>query len=424
MTIVQGYHATGTEQATSGTPLYFELNTDPDPVRISPSSGDPERADFVVVGSRRGGQAIACRKITIAVPTGPNASDLTPDITSIAPQISLKDWTPRTDPTAKTITFTPTAEYTVIGRDEGVTIQLMDARINSVVGSTVLVIAMEWREVDGDGVWETGSIAINVGKFPPDFVLENFTADQLIIDNGDSVRLTWEAGGVSSLKLLYDVAEIDVTNKATYTAPNITRTTVFYLRGTVQEGSGTVERTLSVTVTVRVPDLTVRRLTVIDELCVGGTQSIAQRNLGVDPEHPLEHMLDGSPDTYYMSTAHQLAGCRLILDRGEYAPPFHTIEILTGTSSGTFPAGGFKVYGAQTDGTSGWTQLGFSWAPEFTFTSPDGPLAYRYLHVTLEHNVTHRLAVRSFTVSPAAVLRLDAKCADFGVPIKAQHGVD
>ncbi|MEV6217623.1 hypothetical protein [Nocardia sp. NPDC051833] len=359
------------------------------------------------------------------MPTGPNASDLTPDITSIAPQISLKDWTPRTDPTAKTITFTPTAEYTVIGRDEGVTIQLMDARINSVVGSSLLAIAMEWREVDGDGVWETGSVAINVGKFPPDFVLENFTADQLIIDNGDSVRLTWAAGGVSSLKLLYDVAEIDVTNKATYTAPNITRTTVFYLRGTVQEGNGTVERTLSVTVTVRVPDLTVRRLTVIDELCVGGgAQSVVQKYLGEDPVHPLEHMLDGSPDTYYMSTQHQSGLGHLILDRGEYAPPFHSIEILTGTSSGDFPAGGFKVYGAASDGMSGWTRLGASWAPDFTFTSPDGPLAYRFLHVKLEHNVAHRLAIRSFTVSPAAVLRLDADCADFGVPIKAHHGVD
>ncbi|MFF3002338.1 hypothetical protein ACFVTF_05955 [Kitasatospora sp. NPDC057940] len=242
-------------------PLYFELNTNPDPVRISPSNSDPARADFILVGSRRSTLAIDCRKITINIPTGPNSPDLTSDLNSATAQISLPGWTATTNTTAKTITFTPTSGHATIGRGDGVTLQLMGLRINTVVGSSPLRIDVEWAE-SGDDYWSTDSLTIDVGKFPADFVLRNFISEQFVIENGGSVKLNWEASGASSLKLLYDVAEVNVLNQSTYTVNNVRHSTVFYLRATVQSGTDTVERILSATVTVRIPDLEVANLVV------------------------------------------------------------------------------------------------------------------------------------------------------------------
>ncbi|MCX4751254.1 hypothetical protein OG455_38115 [Kitasatospora sp. NBC_01287] len=242
-------------------PLHFQLNTNPDPVRVSPSSGDPERADFVIVGSRRSLGSIDCRKIVLNVPTGPNSPDLTSDLTSGTPQISLPGWTATTSTTAKTITFTPASGHATIGRDQGVTLQLMGLRINTVVGSSPLRIDIEWAE-SGDDYWTTDSTTIDIGKFPADFYLRNFIAEDLIIDNGGSVKLNWEAGGASSLRLLYEAADVNVLRLSTFTVHDVRHSTVFYLRATVQVGTTTVERILSTTVTVRVPDLEVQNLKV------------------------------------------------------------------------------------------------------------------------------------------------------------------
>jgi hypothetical protein len=277
MTTVPQYTATTTADGTvtTSSPLHFSLNTDPDPVRVS------QPAHFVLVGSRRSVTPIECRKITVTVPTGNNSHHLTPNLGSVSPQISLPDWTPATNTATKTITFTPTSGHAEIGRDHGVTVQLMSMPINAEVGSAELRIGLEWRDAGygDDEPWVTGTTIFDIGKFPPSFHLANFKAEELIIDNGDSVTLTWEARGVSSLKLLYDAAEISVIDWTTWTISNISHTTVFYLRATVQVGNNTVERTLSTTVTVRVPDLEVRTLTVLRSITASGNISTTDGNI-------------------------------------------------------------------------------------------------------------------------------------------------
>ncbi|MCX4751253.1 hypothetical protein OG455_38110 [Kitasatospora sp. NBC_01287] len=261
----------GTEAAP---PLHFELNTNPDPVRVSPATGDPSRVDFVLVGSRRSLLAVDCRKIVLNVPTGPNSPDLTSDLNSATPQISLPGWTAITNTSTKTVTFTPASGHATIGRDEGVTLQLMGLRINTVVGSSPLRIDVEWSD-SGEDYWSTDSLTIDVGKFPADFVLRNFIPERLVVDNGGSVKLNWESSGASSLKLLYDVAEVNVLNQSTYTVNDVRHSTVFYLRATVQAGTGTVERILSTQVTVPVPDLEVARLVVNGTIEAKGDVTVA-----------------------------------------------------------------------------------------------------------------------------------------------------
>ncbi|WP_435592513.1 discoidin domain-containing protein [Nocardia sp. bgisy118] len=426
MTIVREYLVTGTEQATSSAPLYFELTTDPDPVRVSPSSGDPQRADIVLVGSRRSGLGIECRKITITVPAGNNSPDLTSDINSIAPQISLKDWTPRTDAEAKTITFTPTTEFTVIGRDEGVTIQLMDARINTQVGSAPLRIEMEWREIGFDDPWETGLATMNIGKFPPDFVLDNFTAEQPIIDNGDSVRLSWVAQGASSVKLLYDVAEVDVTNKTTWTVPNVTGTTVFYLRGTVQVGNNTVERTLMTTVTVRIPDLVIGNLEIHGSVRMSRPQSVSlKQGIEAEPGHPMEDILDGSLDTYFLTKNRIFGGTLIIVDRGSRSL-ITSVDLWFGDRAGNFRPRMGRV-AVSTDGKE-WNALD-AWsdnATEFHWkAAAGGSVIARYIGIeSISNWAWDGVAIRSLEVDPPATpLILDDNAAEFSVPVIARSGI-
>ena len=258
-TILQTTVTSDEDPTAAATALEFSLNTDPDPIRVSPSTGDVERADLVIVASRRSSEAIECNKITVTIPTGPNSPDLALDLTGIDPQTSLTDWTATTDAAAKTITFAPTSGHATISRDEGITIQLMGLRINRQVGTAPLVIRVYSRLAD-DGDFLPDTTTLDIGKFPADFYLRNLIADPLIIDNGESVKLTWEAGGVSSLRLLYDTTDVNVLGLSTYPVNNVSHTTVFYLRATVQVGNNTAERTLSTTVTIRVPDLDVGNL--------------------------------------------------------------------------------------------------------------------------------------------------------------------
>jgi hypothetical protein len=428
MTTIPQYTATAVTtidgSVTNSPPLHFDLNTDPDPVRVSPSSGTPQRADFVLVGSRRSATPIECRKITVTVPTGNNSPDLTPDLTSAAADCSLPGWTPVTNNAAKTITFTPASGHSEIGRDQGVTVQLMGMRINTEIGSAPLRIDVEWREAGYDDPWETGTTVFDIGKFPPSFHLANFAAEQLIIENSGSVKLNWEASGVSSLRLLYDAADINVMNLSTYPVNNITRTTVFYLRATVQVGTNTVERTLSTTVTVLIPDLDVGRLTVHGEIAVVGPQAVAQaaERLGAAEEHPPELMLDSSRNTYYLSAAHPQRDDYVLVDLQEIR------------RIGSY----FIVFGVAAGGNTGWppdgrleTSIdGASWAPQHTFRAGimefgngSVDIRARYVQLIFTTSSSQPLAVRSFGLGLSDPLRITAATAEFGVPVIASHGI-
>ncbi|MGM1058403.1 hypothetical protein [Saccharothrix sp. Mg75] len=244
------------ETRTTATALEFGYDSDPSPVRVSPSTGNPELANLFIVGSRRSREAIECRKITLVIPTGTASPDLALDLEGIKARVSLEDWTPTPNPQQKTITFLPTSGHSTISKDEGITIELLDVRVNREVGVAPLRIETEHRVV-GEQRWETDTVTLEIGKFPASFYLRNFIATPLLIDNGDDVRLTWEAGGYGTLRLLYDTSDCNMHGQASHTVAEVTNTTVFYLRATVQVGTGTAEHILSTTVSVRVPDLEV-----------------------------------------------------------------------------------------------------------------------------------------------------------------------
>ncbi|WP_190813005.1 hypothetical protein [Saccharopolyspora pogona] len=242
--------------------LEFGYNSSPSPVRVSPSTGTVELADLVIVGSRRLSGPIECSEITLVIPTGTNSPDLALDLDGIPAQTNLPDWTADTSEQTKTITFKPTSGFATIAKDAGVTIELIGVRINRQVGIAPLRVQVRYR-APGDTEWDTDTVTLEIGKFPADFYLRNFVAKPLVIDNGDSVKLTWEAGGYGSLRLLYDTYDLNMheeNGETGYTVHDVRKDTAFYLRATVPVGSGTMERILSTLVSVRVPDLDVGTL--------------------------------------------------------------------------------------------------------------------------------------------------------------------
>ncbi|MEU7643032.1 discoidin domain-containing protein, partial [Streptomyces sp. NPDC039016] len=75
--------------------------------------------------------------------------------------------------------------------------------------------------------------------------------------------------------LLYENTEIDVTKYSTLPVHDIRRNTMFYIRGRIQQGTGTAERTINTYITVNKPDLEIGNLTVNGAVIAKGNVTIA-----------------------------------------------------------------------------------------------------------------------------------------------------
>ncbi|MFC9740645.1 hypothetical protein ACFVKC_22300 [Streptomyces noursei] len=236
----------------------WSIDTVPDPVTVSPASGSVELADIILVGSRSIPGEIQVSQIDVDIDHGNEAWHLALDLGGIQASNNL-GWTHTVS--GNRITFKPTSGHAVIDNERGITLQVNKLRISRKVGTGAVIIGTKWRANESSG-WRTDEAVKAVGKFPPGFYLDNFKADPLIIENGDSVTLTWDRSSGATQTLLYENAEIDVTDYTKFEVKNLSRNTMFYLRSRVQQGTDYAERVLNTYVTVNQPDLEIRNLTV------------------------------------------------------------------------------------------------------------------------------------------------------------------
>ncbi|MHB6910346.1 hypothetical protein [Streptomyces sp. DB-54] len=244
--------------------LQYSPTTVPDPLTVSPPSGTVELGDLIIVGSRISPTPIETNEISVYVPIGSEAWQLVLDLTGLQTSINLTGWTATPDPTNERILFKPNTGHATLTPEQGITIQLNKLRINRQVGTAPVTIELKWR-TPGTTNWRTEQQTLSIGKFPAGFYLRNLKADPPhYIENGDTVTLTWERStiGNETYHLLYENTEIDVTKYSTLPVHDIRRNTMFYLRGRIQQGTGTAERTINTYITVNRPDLEVRDLTV------------------------------------------------------------------------------------------------------------------------------------------------------------------
>ncbi|MEU5239420.1 hypothetical protein ACH4UR_31230 [Streptomyces lydicus] len=273
--------------------LDWNLTTVPDPVQISPANGTVETADLILIGSRSQRGEIDTNQISVDIPTGTDSAQLALDLTGIQHQISLDGWSGEVDTANQRVIFRANSGHATIGADQSITIQLNKVRINRSVGTSALTANTTWRPA-GDNNYRPNpdSQILPVGKFPPGFYLRDLKASASYIDNGDNVTFTWERStqGNETYHLLYEGVEINVTAYSEFTASNVTRNTMFYLRGRVQQGTETAERTLNAYITVNRPDLEVSNLKVHGEITGGGLATSGFGALCRSSARPGTHM--------------------------------------------------------------------------------------------------------------------------------------
>lgn len=264
--------------AEVGVELRYALTSEPFPVAVSPASGSYHTADLTIVITRRASTAIECGGITVSVPVGSGATALAAETAGMTASTDPPGWSPDVAASGK-VTFTPPGGSVEIGKQNGLALSVGSIPVNRTVGRALLTVAVRWRVPGESGLssWSTETVELPVTKFPPAFSLGELYASPGRIAYGDSVTLTWEASG-GSFQLLYNKADICVTDRESYVAHHITHDTLFQLRGTASSASGELEAVRSAWVTVDVPDVTTPSLTV--------TRSIVTDRLAA-PQNPV-----------------------------------------------------------------------------------------------------------------------------------------
>uniref|UniRef100_A0AAU2VAU6 Uncharacterized protein n=1 Tax=Streptomyces sp. NBC_00003 TaxID=2903608 RepID=A0AAU2VAU6_9ACTN len=259
---------------TAGVELLYTLSTAPFPILVSPATGAYRLADLTLVLTRRAARAIECGGITVSVPVGTGATALAAQTTGITASTNPTGWG-ATVAASGVVTFAPPGGVAEIGKEKGLALSVAKVPVNRAEGRALLTVTVRWR-VPGDpseNPWSTETVELRVPKFPSTFSMGELRADPLRIAYGGSVALSWQAAG-GNFQLRYNKADISVTDRAGYTAHNITQDTLFQLHGTSSSGSGEAEAVRSVLVTVAVPDLvtptlTATRSVVTDRLASG-----------------------------------------------------------------------------------------------------------------------------------------------------------
>ncbi|MYW00473.1 hypothetical protein [Streptomyces sp. SID3343] len=245
-----------------GVELRYALTTEPFPVAVSPASGAYHTADLTIVLTRRASTAIECGEITVSVPVGSGAGALAAETAGMTAATDPAGWSVAVAASGQ-VTFGPPGGSVEIGKEDGLALSVGSIPVNRTVGRSLLTVAVHWRVPGESGTssWSTETVELPVTKFPPTFSLGELYASPGRIAYGDSVTLTWQASG-GDFRLLYNKADISVTDRDSYVAHNITRDTLFQLRGTSSSSSGELEAVRSAWVTVDVADVSTPSLTV------------------------------------------------------------------------------------------------------------------------------------------------------------------
>ncbi|MFI7199123.1 hypothetical protein ACIBQ7_17395 [Streptomyces massasporeus] len=241
--------------------LPYEPSTDPKPLRVSSA----EETEYGSVNINVGGGITTpawCNKITVRVPVGAGAEHLTTEGADIKTGAST-GWTPSA-PTVSggfaVITFTPARAVQFTGQI--VTLTLSNITVNRTAGQVSIEIIESSSRTNGS--FTNKDAAVEVDKFPAGFVFRNFAPEKIMVENGEVAVLRWEGSDAKYTMHWGDTpAGVPLDKERVWPTPRgLTTVTGFMLRAEVTAGGVTLTHTLTTAVTVRIPDLVVRNLTV------------------------------------------------------------------------------------------------------------------------------------------------------------------
>lgn len=254
--------------------LQYELSSTPSPLQASPADSTKPlaTAELTVIASNPNRGPVHVASVSIAFDVAPpgdenDATYLTSVSTGIVFEVmgdpGQATWTVTNDGTG---TFTVTARAgSVPIASQGLAFLLRNIRPNRNAGTFDLTIS---ETLLGGGANE---ITLQDSKFPFQFTLDNFHADESSVAQGAGTTLRWNGGVGATLTIFHPGGSADVTGTNSWPTGNLTRDTEFVLQASV----GTVAFvTWSLTVEVADQILELTSLTVTQATRLKGPTTI------------------------------------------------------------------------------------------------------------------------------------------------------
>ncbi|HEY2324070.1 MAG TPA: hypothetical protein VGJ82_14530 [Thermoanaerobaculia bacterium] len=260
--------------------LSYAISTNPDPLQASPLDGVVSYGAITIVVSNGRQEPVYCDEIRFSFPEGTLAQDLTNEDAGILAVISPSSWdiavlggglysaTP-SKPSANEITTS------------GLVAQIYNIAINDEPGSVPLSV-VETSSTTNSKPFSDSYGQYTLPKFPYGFFFGNFAPSSPQVSNNGSVTLTWEAADGATYTLYWGAQSVDVTEVRTYTAGPLNSDTTFLLQASYQLQGETAVISLTATVNVSTPDLTVNTLNVNNTATIGTLSVHGPADLGAD----------------------------------------------------------------------------------------------------------------------------------------------
>ena len=240
--------------STTNALLNYSLTTLPDPLQVSPATGNQSYGTLTFVVSNGGNVAVDVSQIQFVLPIGTLAQQLTNDAAAILYNSSPAGQWNISMTASGVFTAVPASGNTVPVTTNGIVFQLFNIPVNQQVG-TVNINVNETATSQGNPS-QVRTASFSVAKFPYGFFFNNFTPQVPMVQDKQTVTLTWQGSDMATYNMYYGAANpVPVNNVRTWTSPALTNDTTFLLRATVVYLGETVTRDLTTTVVVANPEI-------------------------------------------------------------------------------------------------------------------------------------------------------------------------
>lgn len=227
--------------------LTYGVQTHPDPLQITPSGQDPTPTTLTLVVSNDTQQYIQCQSLTVSLPVGAYAKDLTLNPQSL--QVSgPAGW----DITQQGGQFTLTPQTPANGRlgPTSVSLTLAQIHVNAEIGTCPLAMT----EVTDSGGSRSSDIPLH--KFLGELTVGELDADPRVVEPGGTTTLSWSGSAGANYRLVYGEASVpDLPPVGTYTVGPLQEDTYCYLMVTAALGDTPVTFQREAHVTVEIPEV-------------------------------------------------------------------------------------------------------------------------------------------------------------------------
>ncbi len=267
-------------QANQGL-LAYGITTNPDPIQASPAKGNPAMTSIVITVSNNTSDSIYCNKITFSFPIGSLAQDLASTSTGILVSVNPSSKWKISMTSDGVFTAKPITPNDNIISTDGLSFQIYNIQANTKVGTFTFTIDENSSTDNKTFTDKTNNYSLT--KFPYGFYANNFAASAPLVDDGSPVTLTWSGSDLGAYTILYGTESVDVTDVRTWKSPNLTATTTFSLKATVQSQGDTVDTYLYVTVIVSNPELIAKTLQVSKKIRIDKGLDDLALSIGGDP---------------------------------------------------------------------------------------------------------------------------------------------